>query len=83
MVQGSYAPTDFEGQYKCPSKDMATSQIQHFANKDGFNVFRFPVPWQELIGNDLDVNQLDNDYMTKYDQLIQVCLDSSAEAHCM
>lgn len=62
---------------------MATNQIQHFANKDGFNVFRLPVPWQQLVKNDLVTNKLDADFFGKYNNLVQICLDSSAEAHCM
>lgn len=60
---------------------MATSQMQHFANKDGFNVFRLPVPWQRLVNNDLATNVLDQNYMNEYNALLQACLDTGA--HCM
>ena len=53
--QGNFAPNEFESQYGCPSTDIAKSQMQHFANVDGFNVFRLPVPWQSLVNNDLCV----------------------------
>lgn len=62
---------------------MATSQMQHFANKDGFNVFRLPVAWQNLVKNDLVTNKLDPVYMQKYDQLVQTCLQTSTNAYCM
>lgn len=48
-----------------------------------FNVFRLPVPWQKLVGNDLETNKLDQDFFGQYNDLVQICLDSSAEAHCM
>lgn len=60
---------------------MARSQMQHFANKDGFNVFRLPVPWQKLVNNDLTTNVLDQNYMNEYNALLQACLDTGA--HCM
>lgn len=62
---------------------MASTQMQHFADVDGFNVFRLPVPWQSLVGNDLDANKLDATYFETYNGLVQICLDTSAEAHCM
>lgn len=62
---------------------MARSEMQHFANNDGFNVFRLPVPWQKLVNNDLATNQLDSAYFTEYNQLVQICLDTSASTHCM
>jgi len=62
---------------------MAQSQMQHFASKDGFNVFRLPVPWQKLVNNNLTTNKLDSAYFTTYNQLVQACLDTSANAHCM
>lgn len=55
--------------------------MQHFANKDGFNVFRLPVPWQKLVNNDLTTNVLDQNYMNEYNALLQACLDTGA--HCM
>lgn len=57
--------------------------MQHFADVDGFNVFRLPVPWQGLVKNDLETNQLDAEYFDKYKNLVQICLDTSADAHCM
>jgi len=57
--------------------------MQHFSNQDGFNVFRLPVPWQKLVGNNLEINKLDADYFAKYNQLVQICLDTSADTHCM
>lgn len=81
--QGNFAPNEFESQYGCPSAEMAKSQMQHFADVDGFNVFRLPVPWQELVNNDLEANKLDAEYFDKYNNLVQICLDTSAEAHCM
>jgi len=62
---------------------MAKTQMQHFADVDGFNVFRIPVPWQKLVNNDINTNQLDSAYFETYNNLVQICLDTSAEAHCM
>ena len=62
---------------------MATSQMKHFVNTDGFNVFRLPTAWQPLVNNDLKTNVLDKTYFDKYNALVQICLDTSAEAHCM
>ena len=81
--QGNFSPNEFEQQYSCPSSAMAKSQIQHFASVDGFNVFRLPTAWQPLVNNDLKANVLDKAYFDKYNALVQICLDSSAEAHCM
>lgn len=57
--------------------------MQHFTDVDGFNVFRLPVPWQELVNNDIEANLLDTAYFETYNNLVQICLDTSAEAHCM
>jgi beta-glucosidase/6-phospho-beta-glucosidase/beta-galactosidase len=57
--------------------------MQHFSNKDGFNAFRLPVPWQKLVSNNLEINKLDASYFDKYNQLVQICLDTSANTHCM
>jgi hypothetical protein len=62
---------------------MAKTQMQHFADVDSFNVFRLPVPWQQLVSNDIQTNKLDAAYFEKYNELVQICLDTSAEAHCM
>jgi len=57
--------------------------MQHFTDVDGFNVFRLPVPWQELVNDDIEANLLDTAYFETYNNLVQICLDTSAEAHCM
>jgi len=55
--------------------------MQHFADKDGFNVFRLPVAWQSLVNNDLVTNELDATFWAEYDGIVQACLDTGA--HCM
>lgn len=55
--------------------------MQHFANDDGFNVFRIPVAWQSLVNNDLVTNQLDRGFTNQYYGILQACLDTGA--HCM
>lgn len=62
---------------------MAKSQMQHFADVVDFNVFRLPVPWQELVNNDLEANRLDAEYFSKYNELLQICLDTSGSTYCM
>jgi endoglucanase len=62
---------------------MAKTQMQHFTDVDGFNVYRLPVPWQDLVGNDLEANKLDASYFDKYNELVQICLDTSASTYCM
>jgi endoglucanase len=57
--------------------------MQHFSKQDGFNVFRLPVPWQSLVSNNLVTNKLDAGYFAKYNELVQICLDTSANTHCM
>jgi sulfatase maturation enzyme AslB (radical SAM superfamily) len=47
------------------------------------NAFRLPVPWQKLVSNNLEINKLDASYFDKYNQLVQICLDTSANTHCM
>lgn len=57
--------------------------MQHFTNTDGFNVFRLPVPWQSLVNNDLVTNKLDAGYLAKYNELVQICLDTNANTYCV
>jgi endoglucanase len=54
-----------------------TSQMQHFANQDGFNMFRLPAGWQFLTANQLGGN-LDSNNFGKYDRLVQGCLATGA-----
>ncbi|KAI7370904.1 cellulase-domain-containing protein [Hortaea werneckii] len=77
-TSGNYQPEDaFNGQYGCPT-NVGPLQMQHFATKDNFNVFRIPVSWQSLVNNDLVTNKLDSSFMAKYDGLIQSCLNTGA-----
>jgi endoglucanase len=62
---------------------MATSQMQHFVNTDSFNVFRLPTAWQPLVNNDLEANVLDATYFAKYNNIVQICLDTSPDTYCM
>jgi endoglucanase len=55
--------------------------MQHFADDDGFNIFRLPVAWQSLVGNDLTTNVLDTIFMATYEAIVQACLDTGA--YCM
>ncbi|KAI1167411.1 glycoside hydrolase superfamily [Nemania serpens] len=56
------------------------TQMNHFVKDDGINVLRIPTTWQFLVnsqlGGDLDVSNL-----SKYDQLVQSCLNTGA--YCM
>ena len=52
-------------------------QMQHFVKNDGLNAFRLPVGWQYLVNNELG-GTLDSTSMTKYDALVQACLDTGA-----
>lgn len=66
----------------CPTADEAKSQFQHFSRTDGFNAFRIPVPWQSLINNDLDTNELDENFMTNYyDPILEACFATGS--HCI
>ena len=76
-TSGNFDKSDFESQYGCPTS-VGPSQMQHFANQDGFNVFRIPVAWQSLVGNDLVTNKLDEGFMSEYDGILQSCLDLGA-----
>ena len=51
--------------------------MQHFVEDDGLNAFRLPVGWQYLVNNELG-GTLDSTAMTKYDALVQACLDTGA-----
>lgn len=68
--------SDVFSRYACSTTTLLMRDTQ-------FNVFRLPVPWQKLVGNDLETNKLDQDFFGQYNDLVQICLDSSAEAHCM
>ncbi|KAH8101865.1 endoglucanase [Cristinia sonorae] len=52
-------------------------QMNHFVQNDGFNVFRLPVGWQFLTNDVLDAD-IDEDNFTKYDALVQACLNTGA-----
>ena len=51
--------------------------MKHFVEDDGLNAFRLPVAWQYLV-NDNCGGDLDETAMTKYDALVQACLDTGA-----
>lgn len=70
----------YNGEYGCPTT-VGPPQMQHFATKDSFNVFRLPVAWQSLVNNDLVTNDLDADFWEEYDGIVQACLATGA--HCM
>ncbi len=52
-------------------------QMNHFATKDGMNIFRLPVGWQYIVGGQLGGN-LNSANLAKYDQLLQACLKTGA-----
>lgn len=54
-----------------------TAQMNHFATKDGMNIFRLPVGWQYIVGGQLGGN-LNSANLAKYDQLVQGCLKTGA-----
>ncbi|WWD22615.1 hypothetical protein CI109_107108 [Kwoniella shandongensis] len=59
----------------CPG----TEQIAHFV-KDGANVFRLPVGWQYLVGNNEASTSLDSTFFATYDNLVQSVLSQGAYA---
>ncbi|KAI0405466.1 endoglucanase 2 [Xylaria palmicola] len=56
------------------------TQMSHFVKDDGINLLRIPTSWQFLVNNQLG-GGLDDSSLSKYDQLIQACLDTGA--YCM
>ncbi|KAI0058138.1 endo-beta-1,4-glucanase [Artomyces pyxidatus] len=57
-------------------------QMKHFVQNDGYNIFRLPVGWQYLTGNDTTaVSTLNATNFAEYDALVQACL--STGAHCI
>ncbi|KAK4545989.1 hypothetical protein LTR36_002553 [Oleoguttula mirabilis] len=75
---GYYDPEDsYGGEYGCPTS-VGPTQMQHFASKDNFNIFRLPVAWQSLVNNDLVTNELDATFWAEYDGIVQACLDTGA-----
>ncbi|GAW11052.1 hypothetical protein ANO14919_003910 [Xylariales sp. No.14919] len=56
------------------------SQMNHFVKEDGINLLRIPTSWQFLVNNQLG-GDLDTSNLSKYDQLLQTCLDTGA--YCM
>lgn len=70
----------------CPPKSAqlplsdGPTQINHFVKDDGINVLRIPTTWQFLVNSQLG-GDLDDSNLSKYDQLVQSCLDTGA--HCM
>ncbi|KAK7036378.1 glycoside hydrolase superfamily [Favolaschia claudopus] len=53
------------------------SQMQHFVQNDGFNMFRLPVGWQWLVNNQLG-GALNSANLAEYDSLVQACLGTGA-----
>lgn len=53
------------------------AQINHFVKDDGVNVLRIPTTWQFLVNSQLD-GDLDVSNVSKYDQLVQSCLNTGA-----
>ncbi|TGJ83544.1 hypothetical protein E0Z10_g5209 [Xylaria hypoxylon] len=54
--------------------------MNHFVKDDGINLLRIPTSWQFLVNNQLG-GDLDASNLSKYDQLVQSCLDTGA--YCM
>ena len=52
-------------------------QMTHFVQNDGMNVFRLPVGWQFLTGNEPS-GTLKAENFAKYDKLVQACLSTGA-----
>ncbi|TDL21937.1 glycoside hydrolase family 5 protein, cellulose binding module 1 [Rickenella mellea] len=52
-------------------------QMTHFVNDDGYNVFRLPVGWQFLTGNQPTGTLVDANF-AEYDALVQACLVTGA-----
>ena len=52
-------------------------QMTHFVQNDGMNVFRLPVGWQFLTGNQ-PTGTLKMENFEKYDKLVQACLSTGA-----
>ncbi|KAF7303595.1 Glycoside hydrolase family 5 protein [Mycena indigotica] len=56
-------------------------QMNHFVKDGGFNVFRLPVGWQFLT-NDV-IGPVSQDNLTKYDALVQACLNTASTTYCI
>ncbi|KAJ7154778.1 endoglucanase [Mycena filopes] len=57
-------------------------QMTHFVKDDGYNTFRLPVPWQ-FFANYVLGAPLNMTNMAKYDALVQACLATGAQTHCI
>ncbi|KAI3336320.1 glycoside hydrolase family 5 protein [Xylariaceae sp. AK1471] len=75
QIDGTCPP----GSAQLPLSD-GPSQMNHFVKDDGINLLRIPTSWQFLVNNKLG-GDLDTSNLSKYDQLIQSCLDTGA--YCM
>ena len=49
-------------------QDDGPGQMKHFADDDGFNLFRLPISWQYLVNGNLG-GPLDEDIFSQYDGL--------------
>ncbi|KAJ7203800.1 endoglucanase [Mycena pura] len=58
-------------------------QMNHFVADDGYNVFRLPVGWQFLVGNDTAVGPVSQANLVEYDALVQACLASGPATFCI
>ncbi|KAI0971201.1 endoglucanase 2 [Xylaria arbuscula] len=67
------------GSAQLPLSD-GPSQMSHFVKGDGINLLRIPTSWQFLVNNQLG-GDLDTSNLSKYDQLVQSCLNTGA--YCM
>lgn len=53
------------------------SQMAHFVNDNGMNIFRLPAGWQFLLNNNLG-GTLDSNNFNRYNSLVQACLATGA-----
>ncbi|KAI8627333.1 glycoside hydrolase family 5 protein [Xylariaceae sp. FL1651] len=67
------------GSVQLPLND-GPGQMNHFVKDDGINLLRIPTSWQFLVNNQLG-GDLDAANLSKYNQLMQACLDTGA--YCM
>lgn len=79
-TEGTYTASSVTPPLASQGNADGAGQMEHFATNDGFNVFRLPVCWQYLVGNELGAD-LNSKNFAIYDQLVQACL--ATDAYCV
>ncbi|KAI9668824.1 MAG: hypothetical protein M1831_000893 [Alyxoria varia] len=67
-----------EAKYFCPKPEQYKEQIAHFQKKYNHNIFRLPVGWQYIVGND-PAGKLGGEVWENFQGMVKECLASGSK----